>query len=203
MAAPELAIGAKTKKDSPQSHRDHREEPGGRDMESDGNQVTQAVIGAAIEVHKALGPGLLESAYEQCLCRDLELRGVSFQRQRPVPLEYKGIELKCGDSRRPAGRDVGRRRDQGGHQDRAGPRGSTPDVYETGPLEAGIAHQLQRPTSQGRNPKTGPLNLLRLLLCDLCDSVVVPLLGGTREPARPQSPRSLWYARPSLAVLSD
>ncbi len=65
-------------------------------MESDGNQVTQAVIGAAIEVHKALGPGLLESAYEQCLCRDLELRGVSLQRQRPVPLEYKGIELECG-----------------------------------------------------------------------------------------------------------
>jgi GxxExxY protein len=96
MAALELAIEVKTKKDSPQSHRVHREEPGGRDMESDSNQLTQAVIGAAIEVHKALGPGLLESAYEQCLCRDLKLRGVSFQRQRPVPLEYKGIELECG-----------------------------------------------------------------------------------------------------------
>lgn len=65
-------------------------------MESDVNQVTQAVIGAAIEVHKALGPGLLESAYEQCLCRELDLRGVSFERQRPVRLHYKGAELECG-----------------------------------------------------------------------------------------------------------
>lgn len=65
-------------------------------MESDVNQVTQAVIGAAIEVHKTLGPGLLESAYELCLCRELDLRGVPFQRQRSVPLEYKGTELQCG-----------------------------------------------------------------------------------------------------------
>jgi GxxExxY protein len=65
-------------------------------MESDVNQVTQAVIGAAIEVHKALGPGLLESAYEQCLCRELDFRGVPFQRQCPVPLQYKGTELECG-----------------------------------------------------------------------------------------------------------
>jgi len=54
------------------------------------------VIGAAIEVHKALGPGLLESAYEHCLCRELDLRGVPLQRQRPVPIEYKGTELECG-----------------------------------------------------------------------------------------------------------
>ena len=65
-------------------------------MEPDVNQVTQAVIGAAIEVHKALGPGLLESAYEHCLCRELDLRGVPSERQRPVPIEYKGTELECG-----------------------------------------------------------------------------------------------------------
>ena len=60
------------------------------------NQVTGAIIGAAIEVHRALGPGLLESAYEECLCRELELRGISFKRQYPVPLQYKGVKLDKG-----------------------------------------------------------------------------------------------------------
>jgi len=60
------------------------------------NQVTEAVIGAAIEVHKALGPGLLESAYEECLCRELELRGIAYRRQVALPVTYKGIQLDCG-----------------------------------------------------------------------------------------------------------
>lgn len=60
------------------------------------NQVTAAIIGAAIEVHRTLGPGLLESAYSQCLCRELQLRGVSFERERPLPLEYKQLHLQCG-----------------------------------------------------------------------------------------------------------
>jgi GxxExxY protein len=60
------------------------------------NDLTKSVIGAAIEVHRALGPGLLESAYEICLCRELNLRGIQFQRQLPIPLEYKGVELDCG-----------------------------------------------------------------------------------------------------------
>jgi GxxExxY protein len=60
------------------------------------NQITEAIIGAAIEVHRALGPGLLESAYEECLCRELELRSIPFERQRPLPVEYKGLRLECG-----------------------------------------------------------------------------------------------------------
>jgi GxxExxY protein len=60
------------------------------------NQITKAIIGAAIEVHRALGPGLLESAYEECLCRELSLRGIPFERQRPLPVEYKGLRLDCG-----------------------------------------------------------------------------------------------------------
>jgi GxxExxY protein len=52
--------------------------------------LTEQIIGAAIEVHRHLGPGLFESAYEQCLCRELGLRGISFERQRPVPVSYKG-----------------------------------------------------------------------------------------------------------------
>ena len=62
----------------------------------DVNGITEQIIGSAIEVHRALGPGLLESAYEECLCHDLTLRGISFERQRPLPVEYKGIKLDCG-----------------------------------------------------------------------------------------------------------
>ena len=59
-------------------------------------QLTGQIIGAAIEVHKQLGPGLLESTYQACLCHELELRGISFECQKPLPLEYKGIKLECG-----------------------------------------------------------------------------------------------------------
>ena len=59
-------------------------------------KLTGEVIGAAIEVHRHLGPGLLESAYEECLCHEFHLRGLKFERQRPLPLEYKGIKLDCG-----------------------------------------------------------------------------------------------------------
>jgi GxxExxY protein len=54
------------------------------------------VIGACIEVHRLVGPGLLESVYERCLACELRLRGLRFERQRAVPLEYKGIDLECG-----------------------------------------------------------------------------------------------------------
>jgi GxxExxY protein len=60
------------------------------------NQTTEAIIGAAIEVHKHLGPGLLESAYEECLCHELNLRAIPFQRQVPLPVIYKGTTLVCG-----------------------------------------------------------------------------------------------------------
>ena len=59
------------------------------------NELTKEIIGAAIEVHRALGPGLLESAYEECLCRELSLRGVPFERQVPLPVEFKGLRLDC------------------------------------------------------------------------------------------------------------
>ena len=60
------------------------------------NELSGKVIGAAIEVHKILGPGLLESAYEECLCHELELRAIPFERQKELPLEYKGVALDCG-----------------------------------------------------------------------------------------------------------
>jgi GxxExxY protein len=58
--------------------------------------VTEEVIGAAIEVHRELGPGLLESAYELCLCHELHLRGLAFEHQLDLPVKYKGISLDCG-----------------------------------------------------------------------------------------------------------
>src|SRR5262245_56276047 len=60
------------------------------------NALTELIIAAAIEVHRALGPGLLESAYEMCLCHELTLRGIPFKRQVELPVVYKGIKLDCG-----------------------------------------------------------------------------------------------------------
>ncbi len=58
--------------------------------------MTWEVIGAAIEVHKRLGPGLMESVYEACLCRELQLCEISYERQKSLPIEYKGELLDCG-----------------------------------------------------------------------------------------------------------
>ena len=60
------------------------------------NKITEKIIGCAIEVHKALGPGLLESAYEECLSFELENTGLKIHRQKPVPVVYKDIKLECG-----------------------------------------------------------------------------------------------------------
>jgi GxxExxY protein len=58
--------------------------------------LTREIIGAAIEVHKTVGPGLLEGVYEECLCHELKLRNLSFERQLIVPITYKGVALDCG-----------------------------------------------------------------------------------------------------------
>ena len=60
------------------------------------HDVSAQVIGAAIEVHRELGPGLLESAYEEALCHELALRKLRFRRQQPIPVRYKQIKLDCG-----------------------------------------------------------------------------------------------------------
>ena len=60
------------------------------------NTITQKIIGAGIEVHRALGPGPLESAYEACLCYELSVAGLQFQQQRPLPVSYKSVQLDCG-----------------------------------------------------------------------------------------------------------
>lgn len=59
-------------------------------------ELTGKIIGSAIEVHRELGPGLLESAYHQCLCHELTLRGLKFQREIHLPVKYKQVRLDCG-----------------------------------------------------------------------------------------------------------
>ncbi|HEV8384331.1 MAG TPA: GxxExxY protein [Candidatus Acidoferrales bacterium] len=59
-------------------------------------ELTSAIIGAAIEIHRQLGPGLLEHVYEECLARELELRSIPFERQKPIPLVYKDLKLEVG-----------------------------------------------------------------------------------------------------------
>jgi GxxExxY protein len=65
-------------------------------MDKDVDEITKDIIGAAIEVHKVLGPGLLESAYEACLCEELLKKGVSFKRQCVLEVNYKGTKIDCG-----------------------------------------------------------------------------------------------------------
>ncbi len=57
---------------------------------------TGKIIGCAIEVHRVLGPGLLESTYQQCFARELHINGIAFKLEHPLPVEYKGIKLDCG-----------------------------------------------------------------------------------------------------------
>lgn len=68
-----------------------------RDAETPrGNEITEKVIGASIDIHRQLGPGLLESAYEECLCYELSTLGMAFERQKDLPVAYKNVRLACG-----------------------------------------------------------------------------------------------------------
>jgi len=65
-------------------------------MPTANNAITSAVIGGAIEIHRNLGPGLLEAVYEECLAREFTVRDIPFERQKPVPLVYRDLKLECG-----------------------------------------------------------------------------------------------------------
>ena len=80
----------------------HREEAG--EELKDNDPLTERIIGAAIDVHRALGPGLLESAYEACLAYELSKRGLRVERQKLLPIEYDGMRIDAGYRLRPVGR---------------------------------------------------------------------------------------------------
>ena len=67
-----------------------------KDTKKKSDLLSKEIVGAAIEVHRHLGPGLLESAYEQALCYELSLRNIDFERQKHIPAVYKGVNLDCG-----------------------------------------------------------------------------------------------------------
>jgi GxxExxY protein len=69
---------------------------GTENTEGSSRHLTHDIVGAAIEVHRRLGPGLLESAYQRCLGRELSFRGIEFQQQVLLPLDYRGLQLDCG-----------------------------------------------------------------------------------------------------------
>ena len=69
---------------------------GTKDTKVSADHLSYDIVGAAIDVHRQLGPGLLESAYEACLCRELFLREIAFERQVALPLQYRGISVDCG-----------------------------------------------------------------------------------------------------------
>ncbi len=60
------------------------------------NKITETIIGVAINVHRELGPGLLESAYETCMVYDLLQTGLKIEQQKPLPIIYRGVKLECG-----------------------------------------------------------------------------------------------------------
>jgi GxxExxY protein len=74
----------------------HEDTKDTKDRRDRANDLSNRIIGAAIEVHRALGPGLLDSTYEECLVHELTLQGMKLQRQVPLPISYKGVLLECG-----------------------------------------------------------------------------------------------------------
>ncbi len=76
------------------NHEDHEEHE--RDYTMEFDALSNQVIGGALEIHRSLGPGLLESAYEACLAYELEKAGLAFRRQHPIPVTYKTVRLDCG-----------------------------------------------------------------------------------------------------------
>ena len=136
------------------------------------DRITEQIIGAAIEVHKVLGPGLLESAYEECLCHELSLRDIPFERQKPLAVEYKGCKLDCGY--RLAGCGGGGRRNQSVQSNRTHTRGTITHLSETWQVENRAAHQLQRPCSERGHLQEDSMTSL----CPLCLCGEMRLPGG-------------------------
>jgi len=113
------------------------------------NEITEAIIGAAIEVHRTLGPGLLESAYQECLARELTLRQIAFEREKPLLLEYKGVKLECGYRLDflVAGMVVVEVK----AAESVLPVHKVTDVYEAGRVEGRVDHQLSCAPAEERN----------------------------------------------------
>ena len=126
-----------------------------RRMEFD--ELSNRVIGSALEVHRELGPGLLESTYEQCLAHELKLNGIDFKLQHPLPVKYKGVRLECGcrvdilveDKLIIESKSV--EQIKGIHSHRH-PRSAVTDLYAASRGEDRASDQLQSPTGVDSPP---------------------------------------------------
>ena len=127
--------------------------------------LTRDIIAAAIEVHRSLGPGLLESAYQICLCRELQLRGVPFQQQVELPVAYKGVNLDCGYRIDLIVEREGRRRVEGDQRYSAGSRSAVTDIPKADGIAGRSADQLQRCCAKEWHPQKSSVILI------LCASV--------------------------------
>ena len=114
-------------------------------------ELTRDVIGAAIEVHKEIGPGLLESAYETCLCHELSLRRLEFQRQVSLPALYKNVKLDCGYRIDLIVEKNGYRGIESHRECHARPRSTTDDLLKTIQTQSRPPNQLQRPRPEKRH----------------------------------------------------
>ena len=113
------------------------------------DELSNRVIGCAIEVHRELGPGLLESTYEQCFAHELKLGGITFQLQHPQPVQYKGIRIDCGYRLDIPGGKRSNHRMEECRRDPRHPRGSVIDLHEAVRRENWIADELQCYQTEG------------------------------------------------------
>src|SRR5437763_14656874 len=114
-------------------------------MAYENDPLTEKIIAFAIGIHRDLGPGLLESAYEECLCYELEQGGLSFRRQAALPVVYKSVRLECGYSRR----GTGHHRIENGGAAAADSRGADANLSEAERHQNRSSVELQCPRSQG------------------------------------------------------
>src|SRR5438105_12364350 len=118
-----------------------------------GGVLSERVIGLAIEVHRQLGPGLLESAYEECLCFELAQDGIAHARQVPLPVVYKEIRLDCGYRMDPCCRLPTHCRSEGGRTPPLDPSRSNVNLSKVERIQDRTAHELQHIAAR-RRPET-------------------------------------------------
>ena len=135
-----------------------------REIENQQDPRTAAIIGAAIEVHRQLGPGLLESAYEQCLCHELHLRSMPFQCQVDLPVSYKGLQFDCGYKIDVVVNDEVIVEIKVRRKDPASPRSPTLDIPQTLRKESRAADQLQQSTVNARRHPKSPIKVFSVSL---------------------------------------
>lgn len=114
-------------------------------------ELSEQVMGCAIEVHRELGSGLLESAYEQCLAHELRLQGIAFEIQKPMPVDDKGVLIDCGYRLDLLVDENDHRGTESGRRHRAHPRSANPYLLETGKDQNRLVDQFQRWPAERRH----------------------------------------------------